>query len=60
MTFREIGRELGISVQRVHKIYKCALKKLSSPKNLKKWQEILDTIREIDKEKAKSDSNTLD
>lgn len=53
MTFREIGRELGISVQRVHKIYKCALKKLSHPRNKDKWQEILDTIKEIEKERAK-------
>lgn len=60
MTFKEIGRVLGISQQRAEKIYRIALRKLSSPKNLKKWQEILDTIKEIEKEKAKSDSNTLD
>ena len=60
MTFKEIGRVLGISQQSAEKIYQIALRKLSSPKNLKKWQEILDTIKEIEKEKAKSDSNTLD
>ena len=60
MTFKEIGRVLGVSPQRAEKIYQRALRKLSSPKNLKKWQEILDTIKEIEKEKAKSDSNTLD
>lgn len=60
MTFKEIGRVLGISQQRAEEIYRIALRKLSSPKNLKKWQEILDTIKEIEKEKAKSDSNTLD
>lgn len=60
MTFKEIGRVLGISPQRAEKIYQRALRKLSSPKNIKKWQEILDTIKEIEKEKAKSDSNTLD
>ncbi len=62
MTFKEIGRALGISPQRAEKVYKNALRKLSSPKNIKKWQEILDTLREIEKEKAiqKSDSKTLD
>lgn len=60
MTFKEIGRVLGVSPQRAEKIYQKALRKLSSPKNLKKWQEILDTIKEIEKEKAKGDSNTLD
>lgn len=60
MTFKEIGRVLGISQERVEKIYRSALWKLSSPKNLKKWQEILDTIKEIEKEKVKDDSNTLD
>ena len=60
MTFKEIGRVLGISQERAEEIYRIALRKLSSPKNLKKWQEILDTIKEIEKEKAKSDSNTLD
>ena len=60
MTFREIGRELGISVQRVHKIYKCALKKLSHPRNKDKCRKILETITEMEKEKAKGDSNTLD
>ncbi|WP_026943973.1 sigma factor-like helix-turn-helix DNA-binding protein [Helicobacter rodentium] len=60
MTFKEIGRVLGVSPQRAEKIYQRALRKLSSPKNLKKWQEILDTIKEIEKEKAKGDSNTLD
>lgn len=60
MTFKEIGRVLGISQQSAEEIYRIALRKLSSPKNLKKWQEILDTIKEIEKEKAKSDSNTLD
>lgn len=53
MTFREIGRELGISVQRVHKIYKCALKKLSHPRNKDKWRKILETIAEMEKERAK-------
>lgn len=53
MTFKEIGRVLGVSPQRAEKIYQKALRKLSSPKNLKKWQEILDTINEIEKEKAK-------
>lgn len=60
MTFKEIGRVLGISPQRAEKIYQRALRKLSSPRNKDKWQEILDTIKEIEKEKAKSDSNTLD
>lgn len=60
MTFKEIGRVLGVNPQRAEKIYQRALRKLSSPKNLKKWQEILDTIKEIEKEKAKGDSNTLD
>lgn len=60
MTFKEIGRVLGISQERAEEIYQIALRKLSSPKNLKKWQEIIDTIKEIEKEKAKDDSNTLD
>ncbi len=62
MTFKEIGRALGVSPQRAEKVYKNALRKLSSPKNIKKWQEILDTLRELGKERAiqKSDSNTLD
>lgn len=60
MTFKEIGRVLGISPQRAEKIYQRALRKLSSPRNKDKWQEILDTIKEIEKEKAKGDSNTLD
>ncbi|WP_300795588.1 RNA polymerase subunit sigma-70 [Helicobacter sp. UBA3407] len=60
MTFKGIGRVLGVSPQRAEKIYQRALRKLSSPKNLKKWEEILDTIKEIEKEKAKGDSNTLD
>lgn len=53
MTFKEIGRVLGVSPQRAERIYQRALRKLSSPKNLKKWQEILDTIKEMEKEKAK-------
>lgn len=53
MTFKEIGRVLGISPQRAEKIYQRALRKLSSPRNKDKWQEILDTIKEIEKEKAK-------
>ncbi len=62
MTFKEIGRALGISPQKAQKIYERAIKKLSSPKNIKKWQEILDTLRELEKERAiqESDSKTLD
>lgn len=62
MTFKEMGEILGISSQRAQKIYERAIKKLSSPKNLKKWKEILDSLRELEKERAiqESDSNTLD
>ena len=60
MTFKEIGRVLGISPQRAEKIYQRALRKLSHPKNKDKWYAILELAAEIEKEKSKSDSNTLD
>lgn len=60
MTFEEIGRELGISAQRAQKIYGCALKKLSHPRNKEKLREILEVLEEIEKAKAMRDSNTLD
>lgn len=60
MTFEEIGRLLGISPKRAERIYQTALSKLSHPSNKEKWQEILSTIAEIEKEKAKSDSKSLD
>lgn len=60
MTFKEIGRVLGISTQRAQKIYERALKKLSHPRNKDKWRRILDTLAEIEAHKAKCDSNTLD
>lgn len=53
MTFREIGRVLGVSPQRAEKIYQRALRKLSSPRNKDKWRKILETIAEMEKEKAK-------
>ena len=60
MTFKEIGRVLGVSPQRAEKIYQRALRKLSSPRNKDKWRKILETIAEMEKEKAKGDSNTVD
>lgn len=60
MTFREIGKVLGISGERARKIYECALKKLSHPRNKEKLREILEILEEIEKAKAQSDSNTLD
>ncbi|EAI5969237.1 RNA polymerase subunit sigma-70 [Campylobacter jejuni] len=56
MTFEEIAKELGISLTRVHQIYKHAIKKLRSPKNKDKWIAIFETINLIKKEKAKREN----
>ncbi|EHF4745325.1 RNA polymerase subunit sigma-70 [Campylobacter jejuni] len=56
MTFEEIAKELGISLTRVHQIYKHAIKKLRSPKNKDKWMAIFETIDLIKKEKAKKEN----
>lgn len=60
MTFKEVGEILGISPQRAEKIYQNALRKLSSPKNKDRWRKILETLSEIEKQRAESDSNTLE
>ncbi|EAI5118329.1 RNA polymerase subunit sigma-70 [Campylobacter jejuni] len=56
MSFEEIAKELGISLTRVHQIYKHAIKKLRSPKNKDKWMAIFETIDLIKKEKAKKEN----
>ncbi|EAI2796457.1 RNA polymerase subunit sigma-70 [Campylobacter jejuni] len=53
MTFEEIAKELGISLTRVHQIYKHAIKKLRSPKNKDKWLAIFETLDLIEQEKTK-------
>lgn len=60
MTFKEIGRVLGISEEKARKIYHKAIAKLSHPRNKDKWIKILETLEEIQRQKVKSDSNTLD
>lgn len=56
MTLEEIAKELGISKGRAYVIEQTALRKLSHPKNLKKWQNIYETIRLIKEERAKNES----
>ncbi|TLE14496.1 MULTISPECIES: sigma factor-like helix-turn-helix DNA-binding protein [Helicobacter] len=60
MTFEEIGKVLGISEERTRRIYHKAIAKLSHPRNKDKWRKVLETLEEIQIEKIKSDSNTLD
>ena len=60
MTFKEIGKVLGVSPQRAEKIYQNALRKLSSPRNKDKWFKIIEILSEIEKQKVESDSNALD
>ncbi|EAH6648153.1 RNA polymerase subunit sigma-70, partial [Campylobacter jejuni] len=55
-SFEEIAKELGISLTRVHQIYKHAIKKLRSPKNKDKCMAIFETIDLIKKEKAKKEN----
>ncbi|HEF7561648.1 TPA: RNA polymerase subunit sigma-70 [Campylobacter jejuni] len=56
MSFKEIAKELNLSVTRVHQIYTEALIKLKSPKNKDKWMAIFETIDLIKKEKAKKEN----
>ncbi|EAI0466475.1 RNA polymerase subunit sigma-70 [Campylobacter coli] len=56
MSFKEIAKELNLSVTRVHQIYTEALRKLKSPKNKDKWMTIFETIDLIKKEKAKKEN----
>ncbi|PZT47273.1 hypothetical protein B6S12_09980 [Helicobacter valdiviensis] len=57
MSFEEIGKALNISPSRAYEIYSNALRKLRHPRNLKKWQRILEDLAEINKPQEK-DSNT--
>lgn len=57
MSFKEIAKELNLSVTRVHQIYTEALRKLKSPKNKDKWMAIFETIDLIKKEKAKKENS---
>ncbi|MSN96327.1 RNA polymerase subunit sigma-70 [Campylobacter sp. FMV-PI01] len=56
MTYAEIGKVLGLSVSRVREIEKCAITKMSHPKNKKIWMEIREILIEIEKDRAKRDS----
>ncbi|EAJ3571326.1 RNA polymerase subunit sigma-70 [Campylobacter jejuni] len=56
MSFKEIAKELNLSVTRVHQIYTEAIRKLKSPKNKDKWIVIFETINLIKKEKAKREN----
>ena len=62
MTFKEIGRELGIKEQTAFRIYKRALKKLSHPRNKEKWRGIFETLGAMESERAERacDSNIAD
>lgn len=60
MTFEEIGKVLGISGEKARRIYYKAIAKLSHPRNKDKWIKILETLEEFERQKVKSDSNTLD
>lgn len=56
MKFEEIGRVLGISSSEAFKIYKRALLKLSHPKNKRKWESILENLRELKSLNLKSEN----
>lgn len=60
MTFKEIGKALGISEENARAIYIKALAKLSHPRNKEKWRKIIEAIGEIEAEQAKRDSKTSD
>lgn len=55
MKFKEIGKVLNISSSEAFKIYKRALLKLSHPKNKRKWESILENLRELKSLKDRSD-----
>ncbi|WP_370521240.1 sigma factor-like helix-turn-helix DNA-binding protein [Helicobacter winghamensis] len=46
MSFKEIAKVLNVSPSRAYEIYKNALKKLRHPKNIKRWQRILEALEE--------------
>jgi transcriptional regulator with XRE-family HTH domain len=51
MTLQQIADKLGISKQRVQQIEARAMEKLRSPSLTKKWQDIMDTVQELNKPK---------
>lgn len=47
MSFKEIAKVLNVSPSRAYEIYRNALKKLRHPKNIKRWQRILESLDEL-------------
>ncbi|MDA3053555.1 sigma factor-like helix-turn-helix DNA-binding protein [Campylobacter sp. JMF_03 NE3] len=50
-TLAQIAAVLNISDEAVRQILERAIKKLQDPKFANKWQDIMETMHEIDKEK---------
>ncbi|AQW80769.1 sigma factor-like helix-turn-helix DNA-binding protein [Campylobacter pinnipediorum] len=53
MTYEQIAQILSLSKERVRQIEKTAIAKLSHPRNTRKWEQIKQSIDEIEQEKAK-------
>ena len=54
MTLNQIAQILGLSTERVRQIERSALAKLSHPRNLKKWEEIKETMAMIQKDRVRA------